>query len=42
LAGCHGARRGTCRIVYRIDENSRIVHVLDVEGRNDIYRQPKA
>jgi len=31
LAGCHGARRGTYRIVYRIDENSRVVHVLDVD-----------
>jgi mRNA-degrading endonuclease RelE of RelBE toxin-antitoxin system len=27
LAGCHGARRGTYRIVYRIDESSRVVHV---------------
>ena len=24
LAGCHGARRGTYRIVYRIDQNSRL------------------
>jgi len=24
LAGCHGARRGTYRIVYRIDESSRL------------------
>jgi mRNA-degrading endonuclease RelE of RelBE toxin-antitoxin system len=32
LAGCHGARRGTYRIVYRIAEASRIVHVLDVES----------
>ncbi len=42
LAGCHGARRGTYRIVYRIDEASRIVHVLDVDHRSDIYHQPKA
>jgi mRNA-degrading endonuclease RelE of RelBE toxin-antitoxin system len=42
LAGCHGARRGTYRIVYRIDEASRIVHVLDVDYRSDIYHQPKA
>jgi mRNA-degrading endonuclease RelE of RelBE toxin-antitoxin system len=27
------ARRGTYRIVYRIDENSRIVHVLDIDRR---------
>ncbi len=42
LAGCHGARRGTYRIVYRIDEASRIVHVLDVDHRGGIYHQPKA
>jgi mRNA interferase RelE/StbE len=41
LASCHGARRGTYRAVYRIDETSRIVHVLDVDHRSDIYRQPK-
>ena len=39
LAGCHGARRGTYRIVYRIDEASRTVHVLDGDHRSDIYRQ---
>jgi len=42
LAGCHGARRGTYRIVYRIDEAPRIVHVLDVDHRSDIYHQSKA
>ena len=38
LAGCHGARRGTQRIGYRIDEATRTVHVLDIEYRADIYR----
>ena len=38
LAGCHGARRGTYRMVYRIDEDSRTVHVLDIDHRTDIYR----
>ena len=38
LAGCHGARRGTYRIVYRIEENSRTVHVLDIGHRAEIYR----
>jgi mRNA interferase RelE/StbE len=41
LAGCHGARRGTYRIVYRIDESSRIVHVLDVDHRWEIYHRPQ-
>jgi mRNA interferase RelE/StbE len=39
LAGCHGARRGTYRIVYRIDENTRTVHVLDIDHRADIYHR---
>jgi mRNA interferase RelE/StbE len=38
LAACHGARRGTYRIVYRIDENTRTVHVLDIDHRAEIYR----
>jgi mRNA interferase RelE/StbE len=40
LAGCHGARRGTYRIVYRIDDDKRVVHVLDVEYRSEIYHRP--
>jgi mRNA interferase RelE/StbE len=40
LAGCHGAQRGTYRIVYRIDESSRVVHVLDIDHRSDIYHRP--
>ncbi|MEX2621194.1 MAG: type II toxin-antitoxin system RelE/ParE family toxin [Egibacteraceae bacterium] len=38
LAGCHGARRATYRIVYRIDATNNIVTVLDVAHRKDIYR----
>lgn len=38
LAGCHGARRGTYRIVYRIDDHTRTVHVLDIDHRADVYR----
>jgi mRNA interferase RelE/StbE len=41
LAGCHGARRGTYRIVYRADEGSHTVHVLDIDHRTDIYRRPQ-
>jgi mRNA-degrading endonuclease RelE of RelBE toxin-antitoxin system len=40
LAGCHGARRGTYRIVYRIDETSHLVHVLDIDHRLEIYHRP--
>ena len=41
LAGCHGARRGTYRIVYRIDEDTRTVQVLDIDHRSDVYRNPR-
>ena len=40
LAGCHGARRGTYRIVYRIDKDSHVVHVLDIDHRSEIYHRP--
>jgi mRNA interferase RelE/StbE len=41
LAGCHGARRGTYRIVYRIDEPSRTVYLLDIDHRSDTYHRPR-
>jgi mRNA interferase RelE/StbE len=41
LPGCHGAQRGTYRVVYRIDETSRTVHVLDIDHRSEIYRRPQ-
>lgn len=42
LAGCHGARRGTYRIVYRSDDDTHTVHVLDVDRRSEIYHRPQA
>ena len=36
--GCRSARRGTYRIVYRIDEAKRTVTVLDVGHRGDVYK----
>jgi len=41
LTGCHGARRGTYRIVYRIDESLHLVHVLDIDHRSEIYHRPQ-
>ena len=38
LAGIHSARRGTFRILYRIDEEKRAVTVLQVDHRRDVYR----
>ncbi len=34
----HGARRGTYRILYRIDDKARTVTVVDVDHRNTGYR----
>ena len=32
------ARRGTYRIIYRVDDRSRVVTVVDVAHRRDVYR----
>jgi len=38
LAGLHSARRGDYRVIYRIDDEHRRVHVVAIEHRSDIYR----
>jgi mRNA-degrading endonuclease RelE of RelBE toxin-antitoxin system len=38
LTGVHSARRGTYRVLYRIDDERREVIVLRVEHRSDVYR----
>ena len=38
LAGLHAGRRGTFRVVYRIDDDEGLVEVVDVAHRSDIYR----
>jgi mRNA interferase RelE/StbE len=32
------ARRGTYRIIYRVDDRNRVVTVVDVAHRRDVYR----
>jgi mRNA interferase RelE/StbE len=32
------ARRGTYRIIYRIDNRARTVTVVDIDHRRDVYR----
>lgn len=39
LTGLHVARRSTFRVVYRIIERERVVEVIDVGHRRDIYRR---
>lgn len=38
LEGIWSARRGTYRVLYEIDEQTRTVTVLDVAHRADVYR----
>ena len=38
LDGYYSARRGAYRVIYRIDETARIVHVVRVDHRADVYR----
>ena len=38
LAGIHSARRGTYRVLNRIDEDLREVVVLRIDHRRDVYR----
>jgi mRNA-degrading endonuclease RelE of RelBE toxin-antitoxin system len=32
------ARRGTYRVIYRIDDKARVVTVVDIAHRRDVYR----
>ncbi len=40
FAGCLGARRGTYRVIYRVDLDHRTVQVLDIDHRSTVYRRP--
>ena len=38
LAGIYSARRGTYRVLYRVNEIEREVVVLRIDHRRDVYR----
>jgi mRNA interferase RelE/StbE len=38
LEGFRGARRGEYRVVLRVDEERREIHVVRVDHRADVYR----
>lgn len=38
LEGLHSARRGDYRVIYRIDDDRRVVTVMAFEHRSSIYR----
>jgi mRNA interferase RelE/StbE len=37
LEGFRGARRGEYRIIFRVDEEERVIRVVRVDHRSDIY-----
>ena len=39
LAGIHAARRGTYRVLYRINDAGLEVVVLRIDHRRDVYRR---
>ena len=40
--GYHSARRGTYRVIYRIDEAKRQVEIYSIRHRRDAYRAYRA
>lgn len=38
LEGLHSAHRGDHRIIYRIDDRKRVISILTIGHRADIYR----
>jgi mRNA interferase RelE/StbE len=38
FAGLWRARRGEYRVRYRIDDETRVIYVADVDHRRDAYR----
>ena len=38
LVGLWSARRGAYRVVYEIDDDDKIVDVLRIEHRSDVFR----
>jgi len=39
LVGYFSARRGPYRVIYRLDDEARIVDVVRIEHRADVYRR---
>lgn len=38
LEGLFGARRGSYRILYEIDDDANVVEILRIDHRSDVYR----
>ncbi len=39
LTGLHSARRGDYRVIYGVLEDARIVEILHMDRRSDVYRR---
>jgi len=39
LAGLNSARRGDYRVIYAVDEELRILEIVAIEHRADVYRR---
>jgi mRNA-degrading endonuclease RelE of RelBE toxin-antitoxin system len=39
LTGKRSARRGDFRVIYEIDDEERVVTVIAIDHRSDVYRQ---
>lgn len=40
MTGLHSSRRGDYRVIYAIDGDQRLVTVVAIEHRADVYRRP--
>ncbi len=38
FTGLHSARRGSYRVIYRIDDNNHSVEILHIDLRANVYR----
>ena len=39
LLGYWSARRGSCRVIYRLDDDEHAIVVVRIEHRSDVYRR---
>jgi len=39
LEGHRSARRGDFRVIYRVDTDERLVHIVAIGHRGDVYRR---
>ncbi len=39
VTGLHSARRGDYRVIYGVLEDARLVEILHIDRRSDVYRR---